>query len=212
MEKILEALHEGAPFSYLNVCVLAFALAIIAERTWYMTTRYRVNVADFMNQIRVFVLEGKVDTAIKLCDTESRLPLLQVVKSGLTQLDRGDDAALAAMDESLADVVPALEQRTPMLWTLANIATLLGLLGTISGLIAAFGAVGAPGVDQSQKSAILARGISEAMYNTFLGLLIAVICMVAHLYLHSRAKHHKHELERSVMKLENLFTLERGRS
>ncbi len=210
MEKIWEALHQGAPFSYLNVCVLAFALAIIGERAWYMTTRYRVNVADFMGQIRKFVLEGKLDTAIKLCDTAPQLPLLQVVKSGLSQVHKGDDAVLASLEESMSEVVPALEKRTPMLWTLANIATLLGLLGTIRGLIVAFSAVGTPGVDQSQKTAILAAGISEAMWNTFLGLLIAVVCMVAHLYLHGRAKHHKHELERSVMKLENLITLERG--
>jgi biopolymer transport protein ExbB len=213
MEKILEALHEGRPFSYLNVCVLAFALAIIGERSWYMSRRYGVvNVADFMGQIRKFLLEGKVETAIKLCDRALHLPLLQVVKSGLAQLHRGDDAVLASLEESMSEVVPALEKRTPMLWTLANIATLLGLLGTISGLITAFGAVGAPGVDQSQKAAILARGISEAMYNTFLGLLIAVICMVAHLFLHGRAKHHKHELERSITKLENLITLERGQA
>src|SRR5687768_3916446 len=101
MEKILEALHEGAPFSYLNVLVLAFALAIIGERSWYMTTRYRVNVADFMGQVRKFVLEGKIDTAIKLCDTATQLPLLQVVKSGLTQLHRGDDAALASLEETM---------------------------------------------------------------------------------------------------------------
>ncbi len=213
MEKILEALHEGRPFSYLNVLVLAFALAIIGERAWYMSRRYGVvNVSDFMSQVRKYVLEGKIDTAIKLCDTAAQLPLLQVVKSGLTQMHRGEDAVLASLEESMSDVVPALEKRTPMLWTLANIATLLGLLGTISGLIASFGAVGAPGVDQSQKAAILARGISEAMYNTFLGLLIAVICMVAHLFLHGRAKHHKHDLERSVMKLENLVTIERGQS
>jgi biopolymer transport protein ExbB/TolQ len=208
--KVLEALHDGAPFSYINVLVLAFALAIIGERSWYMATHYRVNVADFLNQVRKFVLEGKVDKAIKLCDTGARYPLLAVVKSGLTQLDKGDDAAIAAMDESMSEVVPALERRTPMLWTLANIATLLGLLGTISGLIGAFAAVGQPGIDASQKSAMLAKGISEAMYNTFLGLLIAVICMVAHLYLHGRVKHHKHELERSVTRLENLITLERA--
>lgn len=208
MDQILHALHEGAPFSYINVMVLAFALAIIGERTWYMATRYRVNVPGFLSQVRAYVLEGKVDKAIKLCDTAGQLPLLHVVKSGLVQIDKGEDAVLASLEETMSEVVPALEKRTPMLWTLANIATLLGLLGTIRGLIVAFGAVGTIS-DASQKTAILANGISEAMWNTFLGLLIAVICMIAHLFLHGRAKHHKHELEKSVMKLENLITIER---
>jgi biopolymer transport protein ExbB/TolQ len=211
MEEIVTAIMDGAPFSLINLCVLALALAIIGERAWYMTTRYRVNTTQFINQVRTYVLEGKTEKAIKLCDTAGHIPLLQVVKSGLTQLERGDDAVLASLEETMSEVVPALERRTPMLWTLANIATLLGLLGTIRGLIRAFGAVGTIS-DASQKTAILATGISEAMWNTFLGLLIAVICMVAHLYLHGRAKHHKHELERSVMKLENLVTIERAES
>ncbi len=209
MEEIVHAILDGAPFSIVNLCVLALALAIIGERAWYMSTRYRVNASQFINQVRAYVLEGKTDKAIKLCDTAGHIPLLQVVKSGLSQLDKGDDAVLASLEETMSEVVPALERRTPMLWTLANIATLLGLLGTIRGLIRAFGAVGTIS-DASQKTAILATGISEAMWNTFLGLLIAVICMIAHLYLHGRAKHHKHELERTVMKFENLVTIERA--
>lgn len=209
MEKILEALHEGAPFSYLNLTVLAFALGIIAERTWYISTRYRVNAAEFMNQIRRFVLDEKIETAIQLCDADARLPLLQVTKAGLAELDKGEDAVVASLEESMGDIVPALERRTPMLWTLANIATLLGLLGTIMGLITAFSAVGSAALDASKKTEILASGISEAMWNTFLGLFIAVICMVAHLFINNRTKHHKHQLERAVQKLENLLTLER---
>jgi len=91
---------------------------------------------------------------------------------------------------------------------LANIATLIGLLGTISGLIRAFKAVGTI-ADPSQKTALLSAGIAEAMWNTFLGLLIAVIFMVAHLVLHGLTKRHKHEMEKVTMQLENLLTLRR---
>jgi biopolymer transport protein ExbB/TolQ len=88
---------------------------------------------------------------------------------------------------------------------LANIATLIGLLGTISGLIKAFAAVAF--AEPSQKSALLSKGISEAMYNTALGLGIAVICMIFHLILHGQQKKIRHDMERSTMKLENLLTL-----
>jgi len=47
------------------------------------------------------------------------------------------------------------------------------------------------------------------MWNTFLGLLIAVIFMVAHLVLHGLTKQHKHEMEKVTMQLENLLTLRR---
>jgi biopolymer transport protein ExbB len=130
-----------------------------------------------------------------------------VVKAGLTQVNRGDDAVVAQMEERMSEVIPDLEKRIGALWSLANIATLVGLLGTISGLIKAFAAVAF--AEPAQKAALLSRGISEAMYNTALGLGIAVICMLFHLILHSWAKKIKQDLERTTMKLENLLTLKR---
>jgi len=202
MEAIWEALRDGAPFSFINVAVLAFVLAIIAERFVYILTRYRVNSREFMAQIRKLVQAGNIDRAIKLCEA-APLPLLQVVKSGLTQVNRGDDAVIASMEEKWAELGPELEKRIAWLWTLANIATLIGLLGTISGLIRSFDAVAhAP---PGERSSRLSAGISEAMWNTALGLGIAVVCMIFHLIIHSWAKGIKEDMEISTMKLENLL-------
>jgi biopolymer transport protein ExbB/TolQ len=122
-------------------------------------------------------------------------------------VNRGEDAVIAQIEERMAEVIPALQKRIAWLWSFANIATLVGLLGTISGLIKAFAAVAY--ADPAQKSALLARGISEAMYNTALGLGIAVTCMMFHLWLHSWATKIKLDMERSTTKLENLLTLKR---
>jgi len=206
MEGIWEFLIDGAPFSFLNVAILAWVIAIIIERTVFILTKYRVNSREFMAQIRKLVQAGNVDRAIKLCEA-APLPLLQVVKSGLTQVNRGEEAVIASMEERMSEVVPELEKRIGALWSLANIATLMGLLGTISGLIKAFAAVAF--AEPAQRSALLSRGISEAMYNTALGLGIALVCMIAHLILHGMAKKQKQDLERSTMKLENLLTLRR---
>lgn len=199
-----EALWQGAPFSIINIGVLAFVLAIIAERFVFILTKYRVNAKEFMAQIRKLVQAGNVDRAIKLCEA-APLPLLQVVKAGLTQVNRGEEAVIASMEERMSELMPELEQRVAVLWTLANIATLIGLLGTISGLIKAFGAVAFAPPDQ--RAAILSGGISEAMWNTALGLGIAVLCMFFHLVIHSIVKRIKMDMERSVMKLENLLLL-----
>lgn len=204
MAEIWEALNDGKPFSYINVGVLAFCLAIIAERVFFITTRYRINSTEFMTQIRKLVQAGNIDRAIRLCEA-APLPLLQVVKSGLTQVNRGEDVVVAAMEERMSELVPDLEKRVGALWSLANIATLIGLLGTISGLIRAFKAVGLV-ADPSQKTAMLSRGISEAMWNTALGLGIAVVCMTAHLFIHGMVKRQKMNMERATMKLENLLT------
>jgi biopolymer transport protein ExbB len=206
MEKVWTFLQEGAPFSFINVAILFFVIAIIGDRFVHILSKYRVNSEEFMAQIRKLVQAGNIDRAIKLCEAEP-LPLLQVVRSGLTQVNRGEDAVIAQMEERMSEVIPALEKRIGSLWTLANIATLIGLLGTISGLIKSFAAVAY--ADPAQKSSLLARGISEAMYNTALGLGIAVTCMIFHLFLHSWAKKIKLDMERSTMKLENLLTLKR---
>ena len=97
----------------------------------------------------------------------------------------------------------ALSHATDVSQYALNIVTLIGLLGTITGLIHSFGAVAhAPPETRAQ---LLSAGISEAMWNTALGLGIAVLCMIFHLYLHSAAKKIKQDMELSTMKLENLL-------
>jgi biopolymer transport protein ExbB/TolQ len=205
LQDIWHALQDGAPFSFVNIAVLAFVLAITIERFVFIFTKYRVNSLEFMAQIRKLVQANNIDRAIKLCEA-APLPLLQVIKSGLTQAHKGEEAVIASMEERMSEVLPALEKRIGALWSLANIGTLIGLLGTISGLIRAFSAVGKIN-DPGEKTRILSAGIAEAMWNTALGLFIAVTAMVAHLILHGMAKRQKHEMEQATMKLENLLTV-----
>ena len=93
--------------------------------------------------------------------------------------------------------------RTTVLWSLADIATLIGLLGTINGLIGGFAAIGKAAADQ--RSQILATKIAEAMNNTWLGLAIAATCMIGHLFLSAASKKQQQELESFALKLENLL-------
>lgn len=204
MNTVFHAIRDGAPFSYINVLVFVFVIAIIIDRVVYISTRYKVNAREFMTQIRKLVQAGNVDRAIRLCDAGD-FPLLHVVKAGLSQVSKGDDAVIASMEERWSELHPHLEKRIGWLWTLANIATLIGLLGTINGLIKSFGAVGSAA--PAQRSAILSQGISEAMWNTLMGLAIAVVCMIFHLWIHSWAKKKKEEMELSTMKLENLIVM-----
>ena len=168
--------------------------------------RVRSHVGRMLARVAKKLVHDWVYVAI--ADVLGIAPLLkQVVKAGLTQVNRGEEAVIASMEERMSEVLPDLEKRVGALWSLANIATLIGLLGTISGLIKAFGAVAF--ADPSEQASILSKGISEAMYNTALGLGIAVLCMVAHLILHSMTKKQKQDMERATMKLENLIALRR---
>src|SRR5690606_41936785 len=102
---------------------------------------------------------------IKLCEAGD-YPILRLVKAGLVQASRGEDEIDAALSETLSELKPEAEKRIGALWSLANIATLIGLLGTVSGLIATFASISRPDLSPSEKQSLLSNGIAEAMYNT----------------------------------------------
>jgi len=204
----MQAFKENPTFLSINLVVSAIVIALIIERLAFQLGKYRVNSKEFFAQIKKLVTAGNIDRAIKLCDAGD-YPTLQLVKAGLTHANKGPDEIDAAMSEKMGELKPAVEKRIGALWSLANIATLVGLLGTVLGLIHTFGAVSAPGLSAADRQRILANGIAEAMYNTALGLGIAVLCMFFHMILHAWAKRIKLDLERTTMRLENLLTLKR---
>jgi biopolymer transport protein ExbB/TolQ len=205
--QLVEAFKHNPTFMVMNLVCSAVVLTIVVERFTFQMTRYRVNSKEFFAQIRKLVTAGNIDRAIKLCEA-SDYPILQLVKAGLTHANKGPDEIDAALSEKLAELKPQAEKRVGALWSLANIATLIGLLGTVSGLIATFAAIAAPGLSQSDKQRMLSNGIAEAMYNTALGLGIAVFCMITHIILHTRAKAIQHDLDTTMERTFNLLTIQ----
>ena len=204
---LMDAFRTNPTFLSINLGVSAIVVGMIAERAIFQITKYRVNSKEFFAQIKKLVTAGNIDRAIKLCDAGD-YPTLQLVKAGLTHANKGPDEIDAAMSEKIGELKPAVEKRVGSLWSLANIATLVGLLGTVLGLIHTFGAVANPGLSAGQKQQLLASGIAEAMYNTAFGLGIAVTCMVAHLILHQRAKNIQHDLDATQERVFNLLTIQ----
>ncbi len=204
---LMDAFRTNPTFLSLNLGVSAIVVGMIAERAIFQITKYRVNSKEFFAQIKKLVTAGNIDRAIKLCDAGD-YPILQLVKAGLTHANKGPDEIDAAMSEKIGELKPAVEKRIGSLWSLANIATLIGLLGTVLGLIHTFGAVSAPGLSAADRQRVLASGIAEAMYNTAFGLGIAVTCMIAHLILHQRSKNIQHDLDATQERVFNLLTIQ----
>jgi biopolymer transport protein ExbB/TolQ len=200
------SIKENPTFLMMNLVVSAIVVTIIIERTAFQLGRYRVNSREFFAQIKKLVAAGNIDRAIKLCDA-SDYPILQLVKAGLTHANKGADEIDAALSEKLSELKPAVEKRIATLWSLANIATLIGLIGTVSGLINTFASIAAQGLSQADKQRLLSNGIAEAMYNTAFGLSIAVMCMIAHVILHTRSKTIQHDLEGTTERVFNLLTI-----
>ncbi len=203
---LVDAIKHNPTFLIMNLVVSAVVVTIIVERAAFQIRRYSVNAKEFFGQVKKLVVAGNIDRAIKLCEA-SDYPVLQLVKAGLTHANKGPDEIDAALSEKLSEIKPQVEKRIGALWSLANIATLVGLVGTVFGLISTFGAIAAEGLSPATKQQMLSNGIAEAMYNTAFGLLIAVICMIAHVILHTRSKAIAHELDSITERVFNLLTI-----
>lgn len=196
--------YLGSPFLWLNTLVSIMAVGVILERFFLLFFKYSSDSKTFMQNIERYVLANDLTQAINYCNT-SGSPLATVVKSGLVKANRGGMAVSMGVDEALLQVTPQIEKRIGTLWSLANIATLVGLIGTIIGLIMSFRGLSV--ATPEQRATLLGTGIAEAMYNTAAGLLIAVVCIFSHLLLSGVAKKIIGDLDYYSSRLENLLTL-----
>ena len=203
MSWLSEVFQKGGPFFIVNTFFLAIVIGLIVERAIYFLGRGHLNAKAFLEQLRKLLSANNVDRAKKLCDATTA-PVARVAKAGLNRLHRGEAAVAQAMEETMTDTLPEVKTRIGALWSLANIATLVGLLGTITGLIRTFV------VDRRREPGRAAQrscrdGISEAMYNTAFGLSIALLCMVGHLLLSAAMKKVVSDLEAFSLRFENLL-------
>jgi biopolymer transport protein ExbB/TolQ len=203
IHKVAEFFQQGGPVMFVNLIVSAVAIAIVIERFAVLAFKLNLNAGPFMDQIQKLVLSGNVDKAVKLCGAAPNAALSRVVRAGLTRASKGEQEVARALEEAVLEVTPAISKRIASLWSLANIATLVGLVGTIWGLIQTFASLGA--ASPEMKQVMLSNGISEAMNNTALGLTIAVVCIIFHLALSSKSKTMVEEVEYNALKLENLL-------
>ncbi len=201
---LAEFFREGGPFLFANVATSAVAIAIIVERILVLAFRLNLNAGPFMEQVQKLVLSGNVDRAVKLCGAAPNAALARVVRAGLTRASRGEQEVARALEEAVLEATPAISKRIASLWSLANIAPLVGLIGTNTGLIGTFRSLGA--ASPEMKQLMLSKGISEAMNNTAFGLIIAVTCIISHLLLTNKSKALIEELEFHAMRLESMLT------
>ena len=137
------------------------------------------NNADFIRKVQYHLANKNVDAALSECDKQKG-SVGNVMKAGLNRYKdminnnelTTDQKVLAIqkeVEEATSLELPMLEKNLVFLSTIASVATLLGLLGTVLGMIRSFSALGEGegGGDAANK---LSVGISEALYNTALGI------------------------------------------
>ncbi|MGD9010034.1 MAG: MotA/TolQ/ExbB proton channel family protein [Desulfobacteraceae bacterium] len=170
--------QKGGMFMYPILFVFGVGMAIAFER-WIQLNRVRMANRKMWNKLHPVLVKGEFDKARQMVNKD-KSSIAQMLGMGLARqgaVRRREDIEIA-MEESMMEIIPQLEKRTPYVALLSNIATLLGLLGTIMGLIEAFTAVA--NANPAEKADLLSASISVAMNTTAFGLMSAIPLLLFH--------------------------------
>lgn len=201
---IISFFSTGGMFMYPILIVFAFGVAIAVERFITLTVVTNKNQAVW-NKVQPLLDNGDFQEAQEMTSTDEST-VSQVLNMGLSlqgAVRRRDEIEIA-MEESMMEIVPRLEKRTPYVALASSIATLLGLLGTIMGLIQAFTAVA--NANPAEKADLLSASISVAMNTTAFGLMVAIPLLVVHAILTSKTGDIVDSLEMATVKALNVFS------
>lgn len=124
-------------------------------------------------------------------------PLGHIFAAGLKNIKSSPDVMKESIEEAGRSVAHDLEHLLTTLGTIASISPLLGLFGTVVGMIEIFGSQTAAG----NSPAILAHGISVALYNTAFGLIVAIPSMIFYRHFRSKVDSLTIEMEQQAIKL-----------
>ena len=196
--------QKGGVFMYPILLVLAVGLAISFER-WVQLNRIRSANNSMWTRLLPVLTKGEFDKARQIT-SKNKSSLAQMLAMGLARqgaVRRREDIEIA-MEESMMEIIPQLEKRTPYIALLSNIATLLGLLGTIMGLIEAFTAVA--NANPAEKADLLSASISVAMNTTAFGLMSAIPLLLLHAKLTATTGHIVDNLEMASVKALNTIS------
>ena len=179
------------------------ALAIIGERAWTLRSSI-VTPKDLLNQT-VQELKQQGITPQLIARLSAGSPLGQVLAAGVKNAKNTPQVMKEALDDAGRAVAHELERFLTTLGTIASISPLLGLLGTVIGMIEIFGSQAPSG----SNPIVLAHGISVALYNTAMGLVVAIPSMIFYRHFRSRVDSLIVEMESQAVLLVEILHGER---
>ena len=172
--------------------LLILAVYIIIER--YIALR-KASQEDtsFMNRIKDYIFEGKVDSALNLCK-QTDTPSARMIEKGISRLGRPMSDVLVAIENVGNLEVGKLENGLGLLATIAGGGPMLGFFGTVIGMVEAFANMASKG-DNTIVLSDLAGGIYTAMVTTVAGLFVGIIAYFGYNYLVIKVDKIMHNLE-----------------
>ena len=187
--------YEGGIIVPLLIGMLLMVIVFAIER--FMTISKALgkgNISNFVRKVQFHLANKNVDAAISECDKQKG-SVGNVMRAGLrrykemiTTADLDTEQKVTAIqkevEEATALELPMLQKNLVFISTIVSCGTLVALLGTVMGMIRSFAALGESG--GGGDSSALAVGISEALYNTALGIGTSALALIIYSMLTTR--------------------------
>jgi biopolymer transport protein ExbB len=179
------------------------ALGIIGERLWSLRSGEVIprNLLPGVTQ----EWKKKGATAELLDRLSQGSPMARVFAAGLKNADSSREVMKESIEEAGRAATADLDRFLTTLGTIATVSPLLGLLGTVIGMVEIFGALKPTGGSPAE----LAHGISVALYNTAMGLIVAIPSMIFYRYFRGKVDALVLEMEQQAIKLVEIVHGER---
>ncbi|MCH8912615.1 MAG: MotA/TolQ/ExbB proton channel family protein [Planctomycetes bacterium] len=179
VQSVWDFILKGGPMMIpLAICSLV-ALAVIVERIMSLR-RSRVIPPGFMDGLKAEMKNGTEDhaRAVDFCRRNGS-PIANILAAGIRKLAKPIEVVEKHIQDAGEREMVRLRKYLRLLSVVAAIAPLMGLLGTIFGMIRAFQTV-AIAPEAMGKTALMAKGIYEAMITTAAGLILAIPVLVCY--------------------------------
>ena len=182
--------------------LLIAAIYIFIERL-IVTRQASKEDTTFMNRIKDYIYEGKLEAALKLCrDTNS--PSARMIEKGISRLGHPMNDVLVAIENVGNIEIAKLEKHLSLLATISGGAPMIGFLGTVMGMVQAFFEMEQAGGNTINLSQ-LSGGIYTAMVTTVAGLIVGICAYFAFNYLVGRVNEVMRRLEMRSMEFLDLL-------
>ena len=181
--------------------LLFVALYIYFERIFAIKAASKID-KNFMNQIRDYVTNGKLEAAKLLC-AQTDSPVARLTEKGVSRIGKPLDDINTAIENAGTLEVYKLERNVSVLATVAGAAPMIGFLGTVIGMILAFHEMASSGGQAEMGS--LAAGIYTAMTTTVAGLIVGIIAYIGYNHLVNRTDKVVHKMEANAVEFLDLL-------
>ncbi len=197
-----EMAKKGGPLIMIPMLILSvIAVYIFIERCVAIHKASKLD-KDFMDRIKDYITEGKIDSATKLC-RQNNTPSARMIEKGISRIGKPMNDVLVAIENVGNLETTKLERGFTTLATIAGGAPMLGFLGTVLGMVEAFYDMANAG--NNVDITVLSNGIYTAMITTVAGLIVGILAYFAYNFLVSRLDSVVQKMELNTMEFMDLL-------